>query len=852
MFSKLSKRLKGPFGFWTGLSVLAILASVLVSSAIPASAATRVEAENYTARSSNAVGPVAITDAGDPSQTGLTTRPSEWTSYAGLDLTGVTSIDLRYSNAYAATSVEIHLGSSTGTLVGTCSLPLTSGWSDFHTLTCGITQTSGVQTVVLVYTSTCYVYLNWLSIGSGGSTPTNTSAAPTNTPTRTNTPVPPTNTPTRTNTPTGPTATPTKTNTPAPPTNTPTKTNTPAAPTNTPTKTNTPSGGVRVEAESYTARSSTNVGAVAITDAGDPSQTGLATRTNEWTSYANLDLTGQTSINLRYSNAYAATSVEVHLGSSTGTLVGTCSLPLTSGWSDFQTINCGITQTSGVQTVVLVYTSTCYAYLNWFSIGSGGSTPVPTNTPGGPTATPTKTNTPMPPTATATPSQTPTKTITPGGPTLTPTKTNTPAPTPPGGHQIIGYFSQWGFYNPPYHYLSDVQTSGTAAKLTIINYAFTNVQNNQCVVGVTQRGVGDAWADYQMALDAAHSVDGVADQAGQPLMGHWNQLRKLKIMHPNLKVVMSIGGWTYSKYFSDAALPANRQAFVASCVDAFIRGNIPAVNGIGGPGTAKGVFDGIDIDWEYPATAGNTGNIFRPEDTQDFTDLLAEFRSQLDAQGAIDGKHYLLTIAAPAGEDKYTNIQLSAVAQSLDWVNLMTYDFHGAWDPITDFLAPLYAASNPPYPPGSIQTKYYADYAVNAYLAAGVPGSKLIMGVPFYGRGWQGVPAGPNNDGLYQTGTGGAPSQAGGANAEPGMDFYRYLKALETTPGYTKYTHPETKAVWIYSPSAGIWWSYDDPTSLGVKMSYVKTKGLAGAMIWELAADTPAGDLINAVYNGLQ
>src|SRR5689334_25240557 len=125
--------------FWIGLSLLAILAAVLFPSALPVLGATQVQAESYTARSSNAVGPVAITDAGDPSQTGLATRPNEWTSYASLDLTGVTSIDLRYSNAYAVTSLEVRLNSATGTLLGTCSLPMTGGWNTFTTVTCGLT-----------------------------------------------------------------------------------------------------------------------------------------------------------------------------------------------------------------------------------------------------------------------------------------------------------------------------------------------------------------------------------------------------------------------------------------------------------------------------------------------------------------------------------------------------------------------------------------------------------------------------------------------------------------------------------------------------------------------------------------
>jgi chitinase len=429
----------------------------------------------------------------------------------------------------------------------------------------------------------------------------------------------------------------------------------------------------------------------------------------------------------------------------------------------------------------------------------------------------------------------------------TPTNTPTAVPTLAASRRFIGYFAAWGFYNAPFHYVKDLIAQGAAQRLTTINYAFTNVKNNACVVGVTATGVGDAYADYQVAMDAAHSVDGVADMAGQNLMGHWNQLRKLKALYPNLKVVMSLGGWTWSGGFSDAALPANRQAFVASCVDAFIRGNIPLVNGTGGPGSARGVFDGIDIDWEYPAAAGLPGNVYRPEDTQNFTALLAEFRSQLDAQGAIDGKHYLLTIAAPAGEDKYTHIQLNSIHQYLDWANLMTYDFHGAWDTTgpTNFMAPLYGS--PADPSVGVSRNYNIDYAVNAYIAAGFPANKLVLGLPYYGRGWTGVPPGPNNNGLYQSATGPAPSTR---INEDGMEFYRTLKAnYEST--YTKFYDPITKAMWIYNPGTSVWWSYDDPTSLATKLAYMRAKGLGGAMAWELQADTADGELTRAIFNQL-
>jgi chitinase len=107
----------------------------------------------------------------------------------------------------------------------------------------------------------------------------------------------------------------------------------------------------------------------------------------------------------------------------------------------------------------------------------------------------------------------------------------------------------------------------------------------------------------------------------------------------------SLGGWTFSKYFSDAALTAaSREHFVSSCIDLFIKGNLP-----GAPdGAAAGLFDGIDLDWEWPGSEGNAGNIIRAEDKQNFTKLAAEFRRQLDEYGATTGEDYLLTSFLPA------------------------------------------------------------------------------------------------------------------------------------------------------------------------------------------------------------
>src|SRR3954454_231456 len=190
--------------------------------------------------------------------------------------------------------------------------------------------------------------------------------------------------------------------------------------------------------------------------------------------------------------------------------------------------------------------------------------------------------------------------------------------------QLTGYFIQWGVYSG--FEVNNVQTSGAANRLTQLNYAFSNAAPDANGNVVCQSG--DSWADWQRPVAAANSVDG-QDSSG-PVQGNLGQLRLLKAAHPQLKVLMSIGGWTWSKYFSDAALTVqSRETFVKSCIDLWIKGNLP-----GAPaGVAAGIIDGFDLDWEWPGSDGNVGNIIRPQDKQDFTELVKEFRKQLDKLG---------------------------------------------------------------------------------------------------------------------------------------------------------------------------------------------------------------------------
>ena len=189
----------------------------------------------------------------------------------------------------------------------------------------------------------------------------------------------------------------------------------------------------------------------------------------------------------------------------------------------------------------------------------------------------------------------------------------------------------------------------------------------------------------------------MADTVSQTLKGNFNQILKLKKLNPSLRVLISLGGWTESYRFSDAALPANREAFVASCIDMFITGNVaPGVN-------AFGVFDGIDVDWQYPGSCGATCD-FRTEDRANLVALLAEFRRLLGLLGQENGRQYLLTIAAPARAAQCSKMDLAGIAQHLDWVKVMAYDFHGTWETAgpTNHISALFQSTCEPASVGAV------------------------------------------------------------------------------------------------------------------------------------------------------
>jgi chitinase len=403
--------------------------------------------------------------------------------------------------------------------------------------------------------------------------------------------------------------------------------------------------------------------------------------------------------------------------------------------------------------------------------------------------------------------------------------------------EVVGYFIEWGIYGRQY-FVKNVETSGSAAKLSVINYAFGNVAPASADDPGVVCKLADEWADYQRPWTAEESVDGQEVTWPRPILGNFQQLQALKALHPKLKVSISLGGWTFSKYFSDAALTkASRERFVSSCIDLFIKGNIPdpGWGGMGGPGAAAGVFDGIDLDWEWPGSEGNAGNIIRPEDKQNFTKLAREFRKQLDEYGEETGKDYLLTAFLPADSGKIdAGFEADEIFDSLDFGTVQGYDLHGTWEPTTNHQSNLFTSNRDPADP-----RYSVDKTVKAYVKRGAPSRDLVVGVPFYSRGWTGV--GSASNGLYQSSTGAAPGVW-----EAGVNDYKVVKALT---GFTRYWDRRAGAARLYDGST--FWTYDDPPVMELKAQYVRKHKLGGLMFWELSGDTPDGELIDAIAGGL-
>jgi chitinase len=407
------------------------------------------------------------------------------------------------------------------------------------------------------------------------------------------------------------------------------------------------------------------------------------------------------------------------------------------------------------------------------------------------------------------------------------------------GKILGGFFEEWGIYYANYN-VANLQQNGVANQLTHFFYAFANVST------APGCAIADSWADYQDPN--LPSVSGTPYTG--PLYGNFAAIQQLEQLHPKMKTLISIGGAsaTNAANFSTAAsTAAGRQALAASCIAMFIEGKVA-------PGiTAPGLFDGIHIDWEFPSAT----------DTANFTALLQEFRKQLNRLSTGTGKKYYLSFFGPAGQSDIANINLAQAAVPVDFITVQGYDYAGSWETVTNEAASLYDDKQDP--------DYGQDLddndTANTYLKAGVPATKYTLGVPLYGDGWTGVPN--VNQGLYQNSTGAAPVPLANGTGlcpdlsgntpgcdpllTPGLAAYSTLVNLPAN-GYTQYYDSKRIAAWLYDPTPGTFYSFDDPQTATTKMHYVLKKvsgGLGGAFVWALKDDDANGTLFKTMAKGL-
>jgi len=338
---------------------------------------------------------------------------------------------------------------------------------------------------------------------------------------------------------------------------------------------------------------------------------------------------------------------------------------------------------------------------------------------------------------------------------------------------VHGWQDNWG------------ENNEKANQITHVNYAFANIKEGKVIEG--------------------NETD------GETLV----KLNQLKQTNKELKILISVGGWGWSKNFSDAVLSnKSRQIFANSAIAFMLRHKI----------------DGIDLDWEYPGQIGDN-NVFRPEDKENFTSILKLLREKLDSVAAGKNK-YLLTIATGANQSYLDHTNMQEAQQYLDFINIMTYDYFTGGSKITGHHANLEFSK--------FDNKTYnrsSRNAVEEHINAGIPVHKIVLGVPFYGRYWKGVL--PENNGLFQNATG-----------ETGGFSYHTIADSLSTNAFVSYWDESAKAPYIWRDKDSMFVTYENMKSMQFKIDFVKSKKMGGIMFWQFNGDN--GDLLNTISQNLK
>ncbi|MFB6161999.1 MAG: glycosyl hydrolase family 18 protein [Halococcoides sp.] len=348
--------------------------------------------------------------------------------------------------------------------------------------------------------------------------------------------------------------------------------------------------------------------------------------------------------------------------------------------------------------------------------------------------------------------------------------------------RTIGYYRSWSRYQRNY-----MPADVPLGDLSHMNYAFLDVKPNGTVV------LGDSWGDRQ----------------------NLQAFEQRSRAHPNTTMMLSIGGWSYSDDFSDAAMTAERrERFADSAVRLMRRYN----------------FDGIDVDWEYPGGGGAAGNTVRPDDAHNFTLLMQALDRRLERAEQTDNREYTTSIAVSADPTKFERLEWNHLENHVDLVNLMTYDYSGSWSDRTGHNAPLRR-------PHTAAVDSVRE-ATRAFEATGFPMDRVQVGVPFYGRGFAGVEGPPvMNQSFTDT-----PS---GTYGSSGVYTAAHVERLNNSSAVYQF-HDEAAVPTLYLPERGVVISYPNERSVRAKAAFARRSSAGGTMIWALGQD-PEGRLLAAL-----
>ena len=379
-------------------------------------------------------------------------------------------------------------------------------------------------------------------------------------------------------------------------------------------------------------------------------------------------------------------------------------------------------------------------------------------------------------------------------------------------YRNVMYYGDWSIYSGQKNFTPD-KIDGSL--ITHLNFAFMDADANGDLITT------DTWADYQNP-NVGYSVGSDNKYAG--VLGAMVLLRQ---KYPNMKIGISVGGWTRSGDFPKLAASDKTRKNFANNVAKFVH--------------CYG-YDFVDIDWEYPTAdrdpdpEGNGVAIDKgckgsAADTKNFTLLLQEIRNSLDSYGKTDGKHYELSVAMSASPKMMSAIEYDKVLNIVDFANMMTYDLNGAWGGFTAHQTALY--TNPAYDGGdaSLSVDSCIKYLENKY-GDDIDYSKIVVGVAPYTRGWKEVKKDtgrdPKNPGLYADATG-----------ENGVTYaYGDIDSLISKYNLTKYWDDVAKANYFYSESTGMFFTCDTEESVAEKGKYVREKHLGGLISWMASLDS--------------